>query len=94
MSALIFFNLKFEESTLIVLTVSDELRSQKNAAHLLNQITFEHEIQGTKYYGVSKMMTNSTYYNVSHFGCFLLCNLEFSYFAIIVLISMLNFLPF
>ena len=46
--------------------------------HLLNQITFEHEIQDTKFYGVSKMKTNSIYYYiVNHFGCFLLCNLEF-----------------
>ena len=52
--------------------------------HLLNQITFEHEIQDTKFYGVSKMKTNSIYYYiVNHFGCFLLCNLEFSYFTII-----------
>ena len=29
--------------------------------HLLNQITFEHEIQDTKFYGVSKMKTNSIY---------------------------------
>ena len=29
--------------------------------HVLNQITFEHEIQDTKFYGVSKMKTNSIY---------------------------------